>query len=242
MASNAFADRYDDIIRHPQMRALYGDSGYFNVGYWVDGIEDQPQACRRLVEEIARAIPADARLILDVGCGVGAATRQLALMFPDAEVVGCNLSAWQLAEAQARGVGRVIEMDAAHMPVASDTVDVVIALESAQHFDTRELFLREAHRVLRPGGTVVVADMLFADREAIGSWMLPAENFVASPSAYANLLNRLGFSHVEVEDVADRTWRPHCAMMRTLSPGHSGRIDAFERSLAHYVLASGRKG
>ncbi len=242
MATNAFADRYDDIIRHPWMIAVYGDSGYFNTGYWVDGIRDQAQACERLVDEIAAGIDPDARLILDIGCGLGAATRRLADLFPKAMVTGCNISAWQLGEALKRGVQSVMKMDASRIPLESGTVDAVMALESAQHFATRETFLGEAHRVLRPGGSIVLADMLFADREAIGSWMLPPENFVEGPSAYSSLLEQAGFRDVEVRDVTDRTWRPHCARMREASPAHEGQVDAFERSLSHYVLAFGRKG
>src|SRR3954451_18474857 len=108
MLNGDFAARYDAILRHPRTRALYGDSGYFNVGLWIDGIGDQPRACDRLVDELAGLIPADARFILDVGCGLGAGTRRLARLFPQADVVGGNLSPWQVAEAARRGLERAI--------------------------------------------------------------------------------------------------------------------------------------
>ena len=236
-----FAKRYDDIIRHPRMKALYGASGYFNVGYWVDGIEDQERACNRLVDELAKEIPAEARDILDVGCGVGAGTVRLVGLFPAARVVGCNISAWQLGEARRRGVREVVEMDAADMPFADCAADSVVAMESAQHFKTRRRFLEEAWRVLRPGGTISLADMLFRDREPVGAWMLPADNILSGPAAYAELLREAGFRDVEVRDVTVLTWTPHCAAMRAASPDHSRQIDGFEHSLAHYVLARGTR-
>lgn len=236
-----FAERYDDIIRHPRMEAVYGASGYFNVGYWVDGISGLSDACDRLVDEIAGGIGPGARDIIDVGCGVGAGTVRLAKHFTEAHVTGCNISAWQLQQAKRRGVASVLEMDAAHMPLADESVDAVTAMESAQHFDTREAFFREAYRVLRPGGSIALADMLFADREPIGSWMLPAANWVRDLDAYSALLASAGFTDVEVRDVTEQTWAPHCAVMRSVAPEHAEQILGWEHSLSHYVFAFGRK-
>jgi cyclopropane fatty-acyl-phospholipid synthase-like methyltransferase len=236
-----FARRYDEIIRHPRMQALYRGSGYFNVGLWLDRIDDQPTACAKLVDQVASVIAPEARDILDVGCGLGAGTLRLMTRFPEARVVGCNISRWQLAEAERRGVRETVVLDAAAMPFADETVDAVVAMESAQHFNTREKFLAEAWRVLRPGGAISLADMLFDDREPIGSWMLPPENDCRDPMAYVALLQKAGFEDIEVRDVTDLTWAPHCSMMRAQAPEHARQIDAFQRSLAFYVFAAARK-
>jgi hypothetical protein len=95
--------------------------------------------------------------------------------------------------------------------------------------------------VLRPGGSIALADMLFADREPIGSWMLPAANWVPDVQAYGALLASAGFANVEVRDVTDRTWAPHCAVMRAVSPEHEEQILGWEHSLSHYVFAFARK-
>ena len=241
MQGSEFARHYDDVIREPRMRALYGESGYFNVGYWEEGCEDLARACDRMVDMLATAIPQNARRILDIGCGVGAGSVRLASLFPRARLIAGNLSHWQLTEARRRGVEALAVMDAAHLAIASGTMDAVVALESAQHFDTRERFFGEACRVLRPGGAIALADMLFADRQPIGAWMLPPENQVDTAEDYAARLAAAGFADIEVTDVTDRTWRPFCVAMRTVFRGSEEIVDAYEKSLSRYLIATARK-
>jgi cyclopropane fatty-acyl-phospholipid synthase-like methyltransferase len=240
MDQETFAAEYDALFTGPRNRALFGDSGYFSVGYWEAGITEVSAACDRMVDELARPLPGNARVILDVGCGLGAGTRRLAELFPDALVIGANISLAQLVQASARGVEAAVVMDAAQLAVASGHADAVLAIESPQHFCTRAAFLAEAHRVLRPGGVLAVADMLVADREALGAWMLPPENQVGSLAEYGGLLAAAGFREIEVRDATDVCWRPFCAAMRAID-SHPDRVDELERSVSHYVLAFARK-
>jgi cyclopropane fatty-acyl-phospholipid synthase-like methyltransferase len=240
MNGSTFGAQYDAIISEPRMRALYGASGYFNTGYWMDGVTNLVDACNRLVDEIASAIPTDARTIVDTGCGLGAGTRRIADRFPSARVTGLNLSLWQLAQVHARGVGAIVT-DAARLSLASDTIDAVVAIESPQHFDTRADFFAEAYRVLRPGGVLTLSDMLFVDEEVIGAWMLPPANRVDSLADYKQLLANAGFVDINVRDVTDLCWRPYCAAMRGVFAGHEQSLRAIEQSLSFYLLASARK-
>jgi MPBQ/MSBQ methyltransferase len=236
----SFVSDYDALLHHPRMRALYGDSGYFNVGYWAEGVASLRDACDRLVDELAASIPPEPDLIIDVGCGLGAGTRRLADRFPGALVVGGNLSHWQLLQTRSRGVEAVVAMDAARLPFATGCATAVTAIESPQHFDTRSRFLAEARRVLQPGGILAMADMLFHERAVIGDWMLPAANQVQDLAAYEALLGAAGFEAVHVRDATDICWQPFCDAMRPLLEGQSDRLDALRRSVSHYVLAIAR--
>jgi MPBQ/MSBQ methyltransferase len=237
---NTFAARYDQVISAPAMQRLYGASGYFNVGYWVDGIGDLTAACDRLVDELAAGVPAAASVIVDVGCGLGAGTCRLARRFSRALVIGANLSRWQLGVARGRGVAAPVVMDATRMALASGTVDAVLAIESPQHFQTRAAFLAEAYRVLRPGGVLAVADMLFASGDAIGSWMLPPDNRITTVGAYEKALADAAFGDIAVRDITAQSWRPFCVALRGVMPEETAH--AIERSLACYVLGFARRG
>jgi len=241
VSTTAFAARYDALFAEPRIRALYGESGYFNVGYWVDGARDLAAACDRMVDEVASAVPRDAAVILDVGCGLGAGTRRLGDRFPRSLVAGVNVSLWQLTQARARGVRSTVAADATKLAIGTGTADAVLAIESAEHFDTREDFFREAYRVLRPGGVIALADMLFREGDAIADWMLLPRHRVRTIGEYEEAMRHAGFAGVSVRDITAQSWTPYCAEMLRVYEGHEDVLRRIEDSLAHYVLAFARR-
>ena len=82
---------------------------------------------------------------------------------PGADVVGINITPAQVAHCRARAAAaaarnvRFVCGSATALPQAAGTLDFVLALESAFHFETRVQFFAEAARVLRPGGTIALA-------------------------------------------------------------------------------------
>lgn len=236
MQSRAFAARYDDVISDPKMRALYGDSGYFNVGYWTPQTRDLVAACDALVDEVAAPIATPAALVLDVGCGLGAGTRRLGGRFAPGRVVGANLSMWQLRQTRLRG-SRGVATDAARLAVTSGSTDAVVALESALHFDTRDAFFAEAFRVLRPGGVLSVADMLVQDPDVLGNWMVPDANRIGSVAEYEERVRAAGFTSIVARDVTAMTWTPYIRAMSRVFDDQAA-VRAIADSVSHYLLLS----
>jgi ubiquinone/menaquinone biosynthesis C-methylase UbiE len=118
------------------------------------------QQARRLVE----AIGADAKgLVLDVACGPGIVTVELAAIAR--EVVALDLTPQMLAKARERceQAGRVNvtfkEGSAAELPFPDNCFDAVVTRLSFHHFEDPRRVLREVTRVVKVGGTVVVADV-----------------------------------------------------------------------------------
>lgn len=184
------------------VKALYfGNSGFYNFGYWAPGVASQSEASETMVRRLLDWIPEKQGAVLDVACGMGASTEMLLEDYPPEKVVAINYSDLQLRLATERAPGAAFaQMDAANLGFADGAFDAVICVESAFHFDTREDFFREAFRVLKPGGHLVITDIL-------GRIPYPVEeNHVRNPDAYAGQLNRAGFLTIQVEDTTRESW------------------------------------
>ena len=156
--------------------------------------------------------------LMDLGCGLGATLRSFAHRLPTARLWGITRVPWQVEQARAlnevAGCSdrvRVIEADYEDtylLPRAS--FDGVYALESSCHAHGADkcTFLKQAHRLLRRGGHLVVADGFLADdrfptalqeriyRKLCECWVI--EELAQLPSFTARL-EELGFGEITVE-------------------------------------------
>ncbi len=105
--------------------------------------------------------------VFDMGCGLGATLRSFARRLPHADLNGITLVPWQLEQGrqlnQSCPEGRNISLtlgDYEHTTQPSASFDAVYAIESSCYARgaNKSAFLQEAHRLLRPGGRIAVAD------------------------------------------------------------------------------------
>jgi ubiquinone/menaquinone biosynthesis C-methylase UbiE len=100
--------------------------------------------------------------ILDLACGTGELERRVARDHPEAEIVGVDLAGSMVARARTK-VGdrsnvRFEAADVHDLPFPPDSFDAVVCANTFHYFTRPEIVLREAARVLRPGGRFVVLD------------------------------------------------------------------------------------
>ncbi len=101
--------------------------------------------------------------VLDVGCGTGAATRLAAEhVGPSGHVIGLDINAGMIAEAKSLPTpkGATIEwheQSATQLPLPDQSVDIVLSAQMLQFIPDKHLALTEMHRVLKPGGRVVLS-------------------------------------------------------------------------------------
>jgi SAM-dependent methyltransferase len=107
-------------------------------------------------EMMVRALPAGGRW-LDLGCGTGWTLEALRHLGLDRRVLGVDISFGMLAYARRKGMPVALG-DVGALPVASASIDVVLARGVLHHLEDLPGALAEIHRVLRPGGLMVAAE------------------------------------------------------------------------------------
>ncbi|MFQ5525946.1 MAG: class I SAM-dependent methyltransferase [Thermoanaerobaculia bacterium] len=230
---------YRGFFEDPILREFYGGSGYANLGYWDSSTETAVEACDRLVDRLVDLLGHTNGSVLDVACGVGATTRRLLTHFDADEVSAINISPPQIAEARKRAPGASFyRMDAAAMEFPDSYFDHVVCVEAAFHFRTRRRFLEEAFRVLKPGGSIAVSDLLMLR----GAPTIPWANYLPDLGAYEDLLAGIGFERVHVEPALEETWEGFRKRFTRFISANSSRngwaISSRDRFFTNVTLAA----
>jgi ubiquinone/menaquinone biosynthesis C-methylase UbiE len=129
---------------------------------------------RALIRRI-RAVAGDRPIrILDIGCGTGVFAARLSAAFPGAQVWGIDLVAGMLAKGAVRwrthaGHVHPVQADSERLPFDADTFDVVTCANSFHHYPHQDRAVAEMHRVLRPGGRLLLID---GYRDAPWGWFI----------------------------------------------------------------------
>ena len=203
-------NRYDGLSFLPEILEYYSQSHYLNFGYWYEDTSSQLEACNNLMEELLALLPKKKGLILDVACGKGATTAYLLKYYSPEQVTGINISDVQLDAARKNALGcKFLNMNATEMTFGEDSFESIISVEAAFHFYTRELFFKEALRVLKPGGYIVLSDILMSIQGEQERESRTEKNYLADLDAYRELMETCGYTNIQVLDVTEECWRRH---------------------------------
>jgi ubiquinone/menaquinone biosynthesis C-methylase UbiE len=191
--------------------------------------------------------------IVDFCAGLGGPSRYFAHRY-GADVTGIELTPARVkgAEELTRRVGlqdsvRVIEGNVMQVPLPESSVDVVISQEALLHVPDKERALSEAYRILKPGGRIVFTDWVahrpLSDSDKKLMWQGMAVADLCNLDRYAELLERVGFEVISVDDLTGE-WadilKQRLAMYRKLreetqKAGTPAGHDAFYESYVRFV-------
>jgi ubiquinone/menaquinone biosynthesis C-methylase UbiE len=190
-----------------RMQAVSVSSDYVHesrFGFWFLGtrtwemrvVEVALEDLQRLIDSPRPAYP----VILDAGCGQGKAFHALAERFHPQRIIGVDVGEASLdaadREAECHDIRvELLDSDLAAMDLPDASVDMVFCHQTLHHLVRQEDTLAEFHRVLKPGGLLLVAE---STREYICSWVIRLlfrhpMHVQKTAEGYLQLIGRAGF-------------------------------------------------
>lgn len=113
---------------------------------------------QRKTEMIRTSIsPGNTGLLLDIGCGSGIQVAVIQRQRPGM-ALGIDINRDALRHARDMRIPRTsfIQADVQHLPIRNNCVEQVVSAEIVEHLPRPDTMLREIHRILTPGGEVVI--------------------------------------------------------------------------------------
>jgi ubiquinone/menaquinone biosynthesis C-methylase UbiE len=174
---------------------------------------------RQATLELGAAVdPKPTDRVIDIGCGLGGASRVLASTY------GCRVSGVDItpeycrtamALAQWVGLGEKVDYQTANaldLPFAKRSFDIAWTQHASMNIADKARLYREAHRVLKPGGRFAIYDVLQGPGGPVHfpvPWARePSISHLVTPEGMRGLLEAAGFEILRWRDVSreGREW------------------------------------
>lgn len=217
-----FSEGYDSL-KMILNKVKDNNKDYMNFGYWGDDDETLTDANKNLCKKVINEFSDISGDLLDVGCGYGEQDIYWKRRY------GYNITALDISEKQIKQAKKRLKREgikgikfingnSTSLPACDESYEKIISLESAFHYEPRINFFNESHRVLKPGGEMVIADILI-NNEKLGIMAtlfknfykkllsIPEENLI-NVDEYIKQLKDCGYV-VEEKRITKRTFKPY---------------------------------
>ena len=213
---------YDSLFDVVDRAKSYEAAGFdqkppiVNMGFWTRGAKTAREAQEQLVRElVSRSPDVRGKRVLDAGCGLGGPAMLLASEY-GALVEGINIVERQVRWSRRfiHGNGqedriRVHVASAMDVPFRNAWFDIVFCLEAAHCFVDKPRFLRECYRTLRPGGTLLLADITGTTHLPLVNWQPALGLNLITGADWEKLLAAAGFEIREKTSIGKAVY-PGC--------------------------------
>jgi ubiquinone/menaquinone biosynthesis C-methylase UbiE len=154
--------------------------------------------------------------ILDVGCGGGKTVLDLAQISSSGKVCGIDYSEEMVQLARKinkefiqKGHVEIIHGSVSSLPFTDGMFNLVTAFEAYYFWPNLIDDLKEIKRVLKPGGTLLIANEVYEHENfekrnlRLAKW---GDMMIHTPEEYRGFLTEAGYMAIEIDDVPEKNW------------------------------------
>ena len=203
---------YDSLS--PMMQ-ITTNGDMLNFGYWDKHSSTPFSAQTRLCDIVAELTELNTtKTLIDVGSGLLGPAKKWEHDFPNTQIISININYSQLKNSNMSSNGRIIRVNSTSrlLPFPNQSVDRVVALESAQHFKKLDEFISESKRILNSGGILVFAIPLVTEKISaikdlgILSLTWTSEHFTLN--FLTSKIKNAGFKIEEIKMIGKNVYQP----------------------------------
>ena len=212
-------DSLSDLMR----LATGGDM--LNFGYWDDKTRTPLDAQKKMCTIFGKkALLSSEQNIVDVGSGISSPAIQWSLEYFPVKLSCVNINITQLHDsiknanksiksANVNENFNFLNATATTLPFENESVERVLALESAQHFKPLKNFISESYRILKKNGILALAIPVMAENHSLsmiklGSLSLtwPSEHY--STEFVNSSLKQEQFRNIDLQKIGSNVYEP----------------------------------
>ena len=212
-------DSLSDLMR----LATGGDM--LNFGYWDDKTKTPLEAQKKMCAIFGKkALLESNQHIVDVGSGIGSPSIQWSLEYSPVKLSCININYTQLLSSiinvnksiptnDTNESFNFVNATATTLPFENESIDRVLALESAQHFKPLKNFISESFRILRKNGILALAIPVMTKNHTTPIMKLGTLSFTWSSEHYSeefvkSNLKQEGFSIIDLQKIGSNVYEP----------------------------------
>ena len=155
-------------------------------------------------------------IILDIGCGGGKAVQDMAMSTPNGKVFGIDYSEDMVQLTKKvnkalikKGLVEVKYGTVSSLPFTDNMFDLITAFEAYYFWPNLIDDLKEIKRVLKPDGTLIIANEVYKDdkfEKRNTKWARLAAMQLHTPDEYKDFLTQAGYRFVEIDNIPQKNW------------------------------------
>jgi len=192
------------IERKPSVKETRFGNWFQTSWIWSEYVLGPALTCLSQSFDDSLDAPLSAPRVLDAGCGIGTAFPQIERDLQPCEIIAVDIDPQMVrdAQAQASQISCPVQIHCGNvekLSFSSESFDIVVCHQTIHHVNDQAAALHELHRVLRPGGHMLISESCRLFIQSLPVWALfrHPRGTQKSPDEYLDLIKSVGFAFSE---------------------------------------------